>query len=103
MRRVCIICLTALAASFCTAESIEVATGVQAGSNIQGTQLGGVQLQGSVQNMTMVGFQYAGATLDGSPLVNLHIEKGELVAEQHHHTLRNVDLRNAILIAQVQS
>jgi hypothetical protein len=92
-----------LAASFCTAETIEVSTDVQAGSNIQGTQLGGIQLQGTVQNMSMVGFQYTGATLNAAPLVNLHIDKGELVAEQNQVTLHSAALRNAYLIAQVQN
>jgi hypothetical protein len=99
-----IICLAALGASFCTSEVIETSTGVQAGSNIQGTQLGGVQLQGTqVQGMTMGGFQLAGATLNGAPLVNVRIDKGELVAEQNQVTLHGTDLVNAHLYAQVQN
>src|SRR4051812_39360890 len=98
MRRFFIICLTALGASFCTSEVIETSSGVQAGSNIQGTQLQGIQLQGTqVQGMAMGGFQLTGATLNGAPLVNVRIEKGELVAEQNQVTLHDSALVNAYL------
>ena len=53
--------------------------------------------------MTMVGFQLSGATLNGSALVNVRIEKGELVAEQNGSTLHGGALQYAHLIAQVHN
>jgi hypothetical protein len=70
----------------------------------QGTQLQGIQLQGTqVQGMTMQGFQFAGATLGGAPLMNVRVEKGELVAEQNGVTLHGGALQYAHLYAQVRN
>jgi hypothetical protein len=70
--------------------------------SLQGTQLQGVQLQGPVADMTMVGFQFAGATLNGAALTNLRVEGGQLVAERNQTTLRGEALRDAHLLAQVR-
>jgi ADYC domain-containing protein len=85
----------------CSAESPRTATTEQGLMRMQGTQLQGVQLQGTqAQHMTMVGFQYAGATLDGAALSNVRIEQGELVAEQGPTTLHGPALSGAHLFAQ---
>ncbi|HEX7843585.1 MAG TPA: ADYC domain-containing protein [Kofleriaceae bacterium] len=51
----------------------------------------------------MVGFKFADATLNGSALVNVRIEKGELVAEQGGNTLHGTALAGAHLFAQVRN
>jgi len=66
----------------------------------QGSQLQGVVLLGSqLQDKTLRGFQLSGATLSGVALSNLHLEKGELVADQG----RGTALVNAHLTGQVQT
>lgn len=103
MVKFCITCVVALCTS-CYSEVVETSTTEQAGSNAQGTQLQGTPLQGSqLENMAMVGFQYADATLNGAALVNLHLDKGELVAEQNQVTLRGTDLVHAHVYAQVRN
>jgi hypothetical protein len=70
----------------------------------QGTELQGIVLQGTqVQGMTMQGFRFAGATLNGAALVNLRLDKGELVAEQNQVTVRGTALVNAHLFAEAQN
>ena len=99
-----ILSVMALIASGCSADAVETSVAVQFYSTPQGTQLDGLQLQGTqLQHMTMVGFQFSGATLNGSPLVNVRIERGELVAEQNGSTLHNTGLNGAHLIAQVHN
>lgn len=102
MRRVGIVCLAALFASYCSSGTDETSITVQAGSNIQGPDLHGLQLHGDAEDMTIRGFQYSGATLNGSALSNVRIEQGELVAEQSSVTLHGEDLENAHLTAQVK-
>jgi hypothetical protein len=53
--------------------------------------------------MTLGGFRFAGATLNRAPLINLRIDKGELIAEQNETTLHGTALINAHLFAQVQN
>src|SRR5262245_50500720 len=105
MRRLCVLLLTALiavCASYCTWDTVETSqVGQGYGSSQQGTQVYGIVLQGAVASMTVQGFQYAGATLHGNPLINLRVEKGELVAEQNQVTLRNTALAEAHVFAQV--
>ncbi|MEO7730639.1 MAG: hypothetical protein ABIY55_06670, partial [Kofleriaceae bacterium] len=104
MKRFCVIVLTALCASYCTWDSADTAITEQGiGSSQQGTQLQAIQLQGSVAGMTMQGFQLAGATLNGAALSNVHLEKGELVADQNQVTLHGTSLQNAHLLAQVKN
>jgi|GEM_PF-1106432 len=104
MKRFCVVILVALCASYCTWDTAETSTVEQGiGSNQQGTQLQAIQLQGSVAGMTMQGFQLSGATLNGAPLTNVHLEKGELVADQNQVTLHGASLQNAHLIAQVKN
>jgi hypothetical protein len=105
MRRFCVLFSTvvvALCASYCTWDTVDTSTIEQGfGSQQQGTQLQGIQLQGAVAGMTMQGFQFTGATLNGAALSNVHIEKGELVADQNQATLRGTALADTHLIAQV--
>ncbi len=103
MLRLSLICVFALNAIHCTSEVVETSTTTQADMQHQGTQLQGTQLQGTqLQNMNMQGFQFAGATLQGLPLVNLRVERGQLVAEQKRVTLGGASLAGAHLYAQVQ-
>jgi hypothetical protein len=84
--------------------TVGTSTNTQAGIQLQGIQLQGIQLQGiQLQGMTMQGFTFASATLDGRPLVNLHVDKGELVAEQKKKVVRGTDLVGAHLFAQVRN
>jgi hypothetical protein len=69
----------------------------------QGTQLQAVQIAGAASGMTLLGFQFAGATLGGSALDNLRIEHGELVAEQGGATRRGTALAGTRLIAQARN
>ena len=105
MRRFCVLSLTvviALGATYCTWDSVDTSMIEQGfGSERQGTQLQGTVLQGAVAGMTMQGFLYAGATFNGAALTNVHIEKGELVANQDQTTLRDFGLAGAHLYAQV--
>jgi ADYC domain len=71
----------------------------QQGPDLQGIVLNGTQLQG----MILRGFRFAGATLNGAALVNLRLDKGELVAEQNQITLRGTALVNARLFADAQN
>lgn len=69
----------------------------------QSTTLQGVLRLGTqLDNMTIDGFRFAGATLNGAPLVNLRLEEGELIAEQNQVTLRNTALKHAHLFAEWQ-
>src|SRR5262245_11112899 len=102
MTRVCIIWFAALCVSACSSAQDQSGTDEQDLWEQQGTALQGVQLQGSqFQNMKLVGFQSDAATLNSAALSNVHIEKGELVAEQNQVTLRGTDLKYAHLFAQL--
>jgi hypothetical protein len=102
LRRI-LLCSVALLAPACASE-VQTTITTQADMPLQGTQLQGMPLLGTqLQGMTMVGFQFSGATLNGSALVNVRIEKGELVAEQNSTTLHGNALQNAHLIAQVHN
>jgi hypothetical protein len=104
MRRFCVLFLTVLCASYCTWETVETSSVEQAfGSSQQGTKLQAIVLQGSVENHTMYGFRFAGATLNGAPLNNLRLEKGELIAEQNSTTLRDDDLEDAHVFAEIKN
>jgi ADYC domain len=104
MTRFCIICAAVLCASYCSPDPLETSSDEQFGSNIQGTELQGTQLQGSnIQGMTMQGFGFAGATLNGAALTNVHVDKGELVADQNQVTLHGTSLAGAHLYAQVRN
>jgi hypothetical protein len=104
MKRFCVLFLTVLCASYCTWETVETSSVEQHfGSNQQGTKLQAIDLQDSVAGQTMYGFQFSGATLNGAALVNLRLEKGELVAEQNQTTLRGVYLDEAHVFAQVKN
>jgi hypothetical protein len=102
MTRVRIICFAALCVSACSPAPERIGTDEQDIWEQQGTALLGMQPQGTqFAAMTMQGFQFDGATLNGVALSNVHIEKGELVADQNQVTLRGTDLRYAHLIAQL--
>jgi hypothetical protein len=70
----------------------------------QGAALQGVVLHGSqLQDMTLRGFRFAGATLNGVALVNLRLDKGELVAERNGVTLRGTALDEARIFAEAEN
>src|SRR3954469_22135790 len=102
MTRACITWFAALCASACSSPPERSSAEDQELWQQQGPALQGVLLQGSqAANMTLVGFQFDGATLNGAALSNVRIEKGELVAEQNQVTLRGAALVNAHVIAQL--
>ena len=70
----------------------------------QAAELQGIVQQGSqTLNMTLQGFKFAGATLNGAALANFRLDKGELIAEQNGVTLRGAQLVNAQLVAEWQN
>jgi hypothetical protein len=94
---VVILCVTA-----CALDAVETSTAEQAGAHLQGAHLQGAHLQGAhLQGAHLQGFRFDGATLGGSPLANLRVEQGELVAEQGQVTLRGAALAGAQLQAEV--
>jgi hypothetical protein len=96
--RIAALCLAACAADL--AHDIdEQPVAMQQDAALHGTLLLGTQLQG----MTMKGFRFASATRNGTALVNLRIDKGELVAEQNQVTLRGTALVNAHLFADFEN
>jgi hypothetical protein len=105
MKRVVVIGLVALCATYCSSGEVElgISTTTLFGSNVQGPELHGFTFHDEDTETTMLGFQFSGATLNGSPLSNLRVEQGELVAEQSSVTLRGDDLEHAELVAQVKN
>jgi hypothetical protein len=103
MTRDVVIPMVALCLAACAAEPAQ-GVAEQPFMQQQGTELQGVVLQGTqLQGMTLQGFRFAGATLNGAALVNLRLDKGELVAEQNQVTLRGAALVNAHLFAEAQN
>jgi hypothetical protein len=104
MTRFYITCIAALCTFSCSSELDHTDITEQADMPNQGTQLQGMLLHGmQLQGMTMQGFQFSGATLNGVALVNVRVEKGELVAEQNSVTLHGAALVNAHLYANVRN
>jgi uncharacterized protein YjbI with pentapeptide repeats len=69
------------------------------GRKLQGRKLQGTNLQGTnLEGMTLLGVRFSDATLDGVPLTNLRVVKGELLAERDGVTLRGTALAGARLI-----
>jgi hypothetical protein len=103
MSRYIVIQFAALCLAACSAEPARE-IGEQPIMTQQSTELQGISPQGSrLQGMTLQGFRFAGATLNGAPLVNLRIDKAELVAEQNQVTLRGTALVNVQLFAEWQN
>jgi hypothetical protein len=72
------------------------------GMNMQGMNMQGMNMQGmNMQGMNMQGFLLAGATMTGSNLVNVYVDKGEVVAERDGVTVRGTGLVGAHFFAQV--
>jgi len=96
-----------LAVCACTAvepPTPETSSTEQAGVNLQGVNLQGVNLQGvNLQGMNLLGIRLDGATLAGTPLDNVRVERGELVAEQGGVTLSGTALVGAQLHADAQN
>jgi hypothetical protein len=103
MTRYTVIRIAALCLTACSAEPAqgidEQPVMTQQGTELQGVTLLGTQLQG----MIMKGFRFAGATFNGAALVNLRLDKGELIAEQNGVTLRGTALANAHLFAETET
>jgi hypothetical protein len=104
MTRYFVIRLAALCLAACSAELVpepEPDVGEQPIMTQQGTAMDGLLLQGTqLQDKFIRGFRFSGATLNGAPLVNLRLVKGELLAEQNQVTLRGTALVNARLFAE---
>jgi len=82
---------------------VATATTEQPGMSLQGMSLQGMSLQGmSLQGMSLQGILVAGASLGGSPLDNVRVERGEVVAEQGGVTLHGTALLGAQFQAQAQ-
>jgi hypothetical protein len=103
----CVVSLggASLCTAYCACEAVDqTSIAEQDDLNLQGSNLQGSNLQGStLQGMNLVGFQIEGATLGGAALVNLRIERGEIVAEQDQVTKRGSALVGAHLQAQAQN
>jgi ADYC domain-containing protein len=92
-----------LCAFFCACEAVGTSTAEQPGTTMQGTTMQGTTMQGTtMQGMSMLGFQFDGATLGKNALVNVRVERGELIAERNGVTLRGTALVGARLLAQVR-
>jgi len=71
---------------------------------LQGRALNGIALNGmTLQGMSLLGFQFDGATQGGLALANVHVDKGELIAERDGATLRGTQLAGAVLQAQARN
>jgi hypothetical protein len=100
MTRYFVIRIAAVCLAACSAE-LERDVGEQPIMTQQGTQMDGLLLQGTqLQGKFIRGFRFSGATLNGAPLVNLRLVKGELIAEQNQVTLRGTALVNTHLFAE---
>jgi hypothetical protein len=99
--RLVTICLSAFCAFAyaCVAAEEETSVGEQAGSNLNGSNLNGSNLNGSNLNgMSLLGMMAGGATLNGNDVMNLHVDKGELVGDQGGTTLRGDQLEGMHLV-----
>src|ERR1044071_2161928 len=97
------VCMAALCAFYCAhhpSESPPAEPDVTflEGSDVQGRSLFG--FPGAVT--TTYGFLFGSATRNNTALSNVHIEDGELVAEQNQAELRGSDLIGTHLYAQVK-
>jgi hypothetical protein len=97
------VCMAALCAFYCAhhpSESPPAEPDVTflEGSDVQGRSLFG--FPGAVT--TTYGFLFGSATRNNAALSNVHIEDGELVAEQNQTELRGSDMAGAHLYAQVR-
>jgi hypothetical protein len=87
----------------CTAETPTAMT-IQPGINMQGINMQGINMQGiNMQGMAMHGFLVDGATLGGAPLQNVHVERGEVVAQIGNSSRRGTDLVGAHFFAEVRN
>ena len=103
MKRMAVTSIAVLWLSACAPE-IESRVDEQPVMQLQGTELSGIVLQGTqVQGMFPSGFRFAGATLNGAALANLHLDKGELIAVQNQVTLRGTALVHAHLFAEARN
>ena len=90
--------------ALCACEVVETSTAEQAGMNLQGTSLLGINLQGpSLLDMTVRGYRPDGATLWGSVLEDVRVERGEVIADRGPITLRGTALVGAHLRAEVRN
>jgi ADYC domain-containing protein/pentapeptide repeat protein len=89
------------AAGGCGVEQpVETSSTQQYGVNMQGVNMQGVNMQGvNMQGVNMQGFELGNATLTGNSLSNLHVERGELVANRGATTLRGTQLTGVHLFA----
>jgi hypothetical protein len=89
-------CVALAITTSCAAdENLTTSETQQFGVNMQGVNMQGVNMQG----VNMQGFELGNATLTGNSLANLHVEKGELVANRGATTLRGTQLNNVHLFA----
>jgi hypothetical protein len=103
MTRNIVIRVVALCLAACSADLVE-GVEAQAFQEQQGTTLYGINLQGdSLAGMSMQGFRVNGATLSGTALTNVHVDRGELVANRAGVTVRGTGLVGAHFRAQVRN
>lgn len=93
---------TAFSVMGCAVDDFEQTSVVeQEGRKLQGRKLQGRKLQGrtlqgvDLANLSLLGFRFADATLDGAALANLRVVKGELLAERNGVTVRGATLAGA--------
>jgi len=104
MRNAGVCALLVLCCGACELDEVATATVEQHGMNMQGMNMQGMNMQGmNMQGMNMQGMNMQGATLAGISLANVHVERGELVAERDGVTLRGSALAGARFTARVAS
>ncbi len=97
------VCIAALSAFYCTHHSSELSPAEPDVTYMQGSEVQGTSLFGFTAPVTTTyGFLYGSATLNNAALDNVHLEDGELVAEQNQVSLHGDDLVGAHLYAQVR-
>jgi ADYC domain-containing protein len=89
----------------CAVDDLTTSEVDQAGMNMQGMNMQGMNMQGmNMQGMNMQGFELGGATIGNNQhLSNVHVDKGEVVADRGGQTLRGTDLVGAHFFAQAVS
>lgn len=97
------VCIAALCAFYCSHHPADPVPGEPDVTFLQGSDVQGRSLFGFPGAITTTyGFLFGSATQNDAALSNVHIEDGELVAEQNQVSLQGSDLVGTHLYAQVR-
>jgi hypothetical protein len=87
-----------------TAGAEATGTVEQAGIEMQGIEMQGIEMQGiEMQGMSLIGFSVTDATLGGTPLQRVRVQRGEVVADRSQGSVRGTGLVGAHFLAQVRN